>query len=102
MIEPGEITKLSRHLPQVAGAEVTVPATGVLVVDTELRNLKSITATLSAAAIVANEESLIAIEKNAAEPGGTQKVTVRVFKGGTAHGTIADTATKVFILALGD
>jgi hypothetical protein len=102
MIEVGAVTSLSRHLPQVAGAEVTVPATGVLVVDTELRSLRSITATLSAAAIVANEESLIAIEKNPVEPGCSQKVTVRVYKGGTGHGTLADTATKVFLLALGD
>lgn len=94
---------LSTHLPGVSGGSVDITAaeTGIKVIDTGLREVRSATAVVKASGITANEESLVAVEWGLAslDPGQIRFV---VEKGGTNHGTAADSAVTVAFLALGD
>jgi hypothetical protein len=88
----------STHVPEMSGGIAEV--TGELIIDTELRELQTVVATL-ATAVVANEESDVAVELLPQTAGATQKVKLLVTKGGTNHATAGDSAVNVHWLALG-
>ena len=91
-------TPQSTHLPHVSGDIVTVPAaTGTLVVNTGLRNVQAITATLrqDAGTNAAADVSISVADAVA----GRVKATIKVWK---ADGTTAaSVAAKVSWIALG-
>ncbi len=91
---------LSSHLPGIAGA--TESFTDSLIVDTKLLRLQSFTATLKAASVTANEESIVHWELEPLVSGATQKIKLFVVKGGTAHGTVGDTPVDVSWIAIGE
>jgi len=91
---------LSDHIVGVAGAVESV--TGTLVVDTGLKKLQSFAAALKLTTVAANEESIVTWEEVPPQnPGGTVKVTLYVWKGGTSSGTAGDSAVDVSWVAIG-
>lgn len=83
----------STHIPEVAHGIAAV--TGTLIVETDLRDIQTAVATLKATAIAANEES------HAIVTWSGSKLTIKVYKGGTASGTIGDSAVNVCWMAIG-
>lgn len=94
---------LSKHLPGVAGGVVSmaVADAGVKVISTGLREIRSATANLKQDGFTANEEGGVTVEWGTSdlEPG---QLRLTVEKGGTAHGTAADSAVDVSFMAIGD
>lgn len=94
---------LSKHLPGVSSGVVSIPAAdaGVAVIDTGLRVVKNATANIKADGVTANEESDVTVNwaVSGLEP---NQIRVTVEKGGTAHGTAADSDVDVSFTAHGD
>lgn len=84
------------HLPEVSGGIATV--TGSLVVDTGLRKLQSVVATLGADSTAT--DAIVTLALQDIVPGGTQKMTVKVWAvDGVTPGV---TAVPVHWLAVGE
>jgi hypothetical protein len=90
--------KRSTHLPEVSGDIESV--TGTLTVETHLRSIQAISATLLTD-VAANEEAHVTAELVEPPAGGTYKAILKVWKGGTASGTAGDSAVSVSWLAIG-
>lgn len=90
----------STHIPHFAGGVESV--TDTLTVDTGLRDVQAVSATL-AADVLANEEAHVTVSRVAQVEGepGNAKIILKVWKGGTASGTVGDTAVNVEWMALG-
>jgi len=87
---------MSTHLPEVSGGIATV--TGSLVIETGLRKIKTIVATLGAAPIAT--DATVAVTLIEPPAGGKYKATLQVVNAdGVTPGV---TATPVHWLALGD
>jgi len=89
---------INTHMPEFAQGVAALPAACVLVVDTGLRYLKSAVVAMKRDTITANEESHAIVNW----VGGSSKITIKVYKGGTASGTIGDTACNVAWMAVGE
>jgi len=89
---------INTHMPEFAQGVAALPNACVLVVDTGLRNLKSAAVSMKRDTITANEESHAIV--NFTE--GSPKITIKVYKGGTASGTIGDSACNVAWMAVGE
>jgi len=88
----------SPHLPNVSGNFETV--IGELVVDTELRNIRSFVATFVASNFAADQESKISwYTLPNMQPG---KMIIRIEKGGVNDGMLGTNPVRVSWLALGD
>lgn len=88
----------STHLPGVAGGVVSV--TGYTVIETGLREVKSASGSIKANSVTANEETTVVVNWGGSlEPG---QLRIAVYKGGTASGTVGDSAVDVSFTALGD
>lgn len=87
----------STHIPEFAGDVATVPAAGVLEVETQLRNIQSATATLAQDAVAT--AASVSVEIGDAPQGGNQKLTIKTWAADGA--TAGSTAAKVAWLALG-
>lgn len=89
----------STHMPHFAGGVESV--TGTLTVDTGIRGpLQAAVATL-ATDEAANEECHVTVERAPIVGGQNAKITLKVWKGGTASGTAGDSAVNVEWMALG-
>lgn len=91
--------ELSKHMPEVSGGDVTVPAaTGELVVDTLLRNLQ--TATVSLAQDSVATAAAASWERVPQVAGQTAKITVKTW---AADGAAAGSSDAlVSVVALGN
>lgn len=89
---------LSTHIPGIAHGLEAV--TGSAIIDTGLRNLEGFSACIQGT-VAANEESIVSFVPIAQSAGETAKVTVYVYKGGTAHATAGDSAVNVSWIAIG-
>lgn len=88
------------HYPGFSSA-IDVPITGSAVIDTGQRQLTGFFPSLMTA-VAANEESGLTWAKVEPQaPGTTQKVTVYVTKGGTAHATAGDSVVMISWIAVG-
>ncbi len=93
---------LSKLYPGIAGGEVTIPAadTGIVVITTGLREVRSATAVIKADTFAANEEADVAVNWGGSlNPG---EIRVAVEKGGTNHGDAADSDVTIAFTAIGD
>lgn len=90
----------SQHLPGVSGGIESV--TGTLVVNTGLKDVQAIHATLLTD-VAANEEAHVTVEltEPTAGSGGLYQATLKVWKGGTASGDAGDSAVDVSWMAFG-
>lgn len=89
---------LSKHIPEVAGSVGDlVPAAGTLIIDTGLRELIGFSCSLAEDA--ASTAASVSWELVALVPGGTQKVTLKLWE---SDATVGTTAAKVSWTALGN
>ena len=89
---------LSKHLPGIAAGVVSV--TGSAIVQTGLKEVTGATGNIKADSVTANEETtVVANWGGSLNPG---EVRLAVYKGGTASGTIGDSAVDVSFMAHGD
>ena len=91
---------VSPHFPILAGGIESV--VGTFEVDTGLRKLQSFAANLVASSVTANEESKVTWLVTSAADAASVKVTLYVWKGGTADGSAGDSAVDVSWIALGE
>lgn len=87
----------STHIPEFAGDVVTVPAAGVLIVETQLRNIQSAVATLAEDSVAT--AAAVSVEIGDPPQGGNQKLTLKTWAADGA--TAGSTAAKVSWMALG-
>jgi hypothetical protein len=94
---------LSKHLPGMAGGSVSIAAAdaGVATITTGLKEVRSASANLKQDGVTANEESAVTVEWGTTDlnPG---QIRITVEKGGTNHGSAADSAVVVAFTAMGD
>lgn len=87
---------LSPHIPGLSGGLEKV--TAELVVETGLRDIQTVIATLNESNIVPDEEATVSWYPLS---GSTSKIVLRVEKGGANSGTLGDSEVTVSWLALG-
>ncbi len=90
----------SPHIPGLAGGIETV--NGELTVDTGIRRLRSVVVQMNEPNIVPDEESEVSWFLFDDPPNTTQKIVLRVEKGGANHGLVGDSPVQVSWIALGD
>lgn len=90
---------LSNHLPEVSGG--TEAVTGTAIVDTGLKRIQAISATMLTD-VAANEEAHVTVSLIDPPAGGTYKATLKVWKGGSASGDAGDSAVDVSWMAIGN
>jgi len=88
----------STHIPGMAGDVVTVPNSGSVVVETELRKIQSATATLAEDAVAT--AASVSVEFGDPPEGGNQKLTIKTWAADGA--TAGSTAAKVSWIAMGE
>lgn len=87
----------SSHIPEFAGDVVTVPATGSVIVETQLRAIQAATATLAQDAVAT--AASVSVEIGDPPQGGNQQLTIKTWAADGA--TAGSTAAKVAWTALG-
>lgn len=87
----------STHIPEFAGGLVAV--TGEAIINTTLRNIRTVTAVFAENNFVANEEGKVSIYPL---PNVNGSLVVRVEKTGTNDGVVGDSSVDIWWSAVGE
>ena len=90
----------STHLPEVAGGIESINGEGI--VNTGLRNIRTVSCVLQASNLVSNEEGKVCWYPYQWDSPGPKRIVIRVEKTGTNDSVLGDSAINVAWLALGD